>query len=56
MDKSEYEILMNKLNVYQTETHPRKAIHMTLVSVNGISQNKYAYVFQSGITGDQLFA
>ena len=55
MDKSEYEKLMNRLSTFQKETHPRKAIHMTLVSANGLSNGKYASVFQNIITGVQLF-
>ena len=54
-DKSEYGNLMNKLSAFQKEMHPRKAIHMTLVSANGFSGGKYASVFQNVITGEQLF-
>ena len=55
VEKSEYEKLMNRLSTFQKETHPRKAIHLTLVSANGLSNGKYASVFQNVITGDQLF-
>ena len=55
MDKSEYEKLMNRLNAFQKEAHPKKAIHMTLVSANGLSKGKYASAFQNIITGEQLF-
>ena len=55
MDKSEYEKLMNRLNTFQNETHPKKAIHMTLVSSNGLSNGKYASAFQNVINGEQLF-
>ena len=46
---------MNRLSIFQKETHPRKAIHMTLVSANGFVNGKYASVFQNVITGEQLF-
>ena len=55
LDKCEYEKLMNRLSIFQKETNPRKAIHMTLVSANGLSNGKYASVFQNVITGEQLF-
>ena len=55
VDRSEYEKLMNRLSTFQKETRPRKAIHMTLVSVNGLLAGKYSSVFQNVITGEQLF-
>lgn len=55
VDKSEYGRLMNRLSTFQKETHPRKAIHLTLISANGLSIGKYASVFQNVITGEQLF-
>ena len=56
VDKSEYGKLMNRLNTFQKETNPRKAIHMTLISANGLAKGKYASVFLNVITGDQLFS
>ena len=56
LNKTEYEKLQNRLCAFQKETKPRKAIHMTLVSVNGLADGKYAFVFQNVITGEQLFA
>ena len=55
-NKEEYEKLMNRLSAFQKETGSRKAIHMTVVSANGMKRNKYAAVFQSEITGEDLFA
>ena len=55
VDKVEYEKLINRLSIFQKETQPRKAIHMTLVSANGFLDGKYASVFQNIITGEQLF-
>ena len=54
-DKAEYGNLMKKLNSFVCETAPKKAIHMTLVSANGLSEGRYSSVFQNVITGDQLF-
>ena len=55
VDKVEYGKLMNRLSTFQKEIQPRKAIHMTLVSANGLLNGKYASVFQNVITGEQLF-
>lgn len=55
IDKTEYNKLLNRLSTFQKETHPKKAIHMTLISANGISRGKYNSVFQNIITGEQLF-
>ena len=55
-DKTEYENIMHRLSAFQEETKPKKAIHITLVSANGLKRNKYSGVFQSIITGDDLFA
>lgn len=56
IDKEEYNKLMNRLSVFQRETSSRKAIHITLVTVNNLKENKYSSVFQNVITGDELFA
>ena len=55
VDKPEYGKLMNRLSSFQKETTPKKAIHMTLISANGIAKGKYASVFQNVITCEQLF-
>ena len=55
LDKSEYGKLMNRLNAFQKETHPQKAIHITLITANGLSNGKYNSAFQNTITGEQLF-
>ena len=56
VNKAEYGKLMNRLSAFQKETKTKKAIHMTLVSVNSLKNNRYASVFQNVITGDDLFA
>ena len=56
VDKTEHEKLVNRLSAFQKETQPRKAIHMTLVSANGLLNGKYSSVFQNVITGEQLFS
>ena len=51
----EYKKLLKRLTVFQQETGTAKAIHITLVSANGLAKNKYSDVAQSVITGDDLF-
>ena len=55
VDKTEYGKILNKLAAFQQETNTRKTIHVTLVSVNGLKNNKYVSVFQNQITGEELF-
>ena len=55
VDKNEYGRLMNRLSAFREETGTEKAIHMTIISVNGLKKNKYASVFQNEISGDDLF-
>jgi len=46
--------LRNKVEVFRRVTGTRKAIHLTLVSTYGLQNNKYASVFQSSVTMDEL--
>ena len=55
LDQEEYEKIERRLTVFQTESKTDKAIHITLVSANGYKQNKYSHIFQSVITGEELF-
>ena len=56
VDKEEYAKLMNRLDVFRKESGTVKALHMTLVSVNGMKNNQYSTVFQNVISCDDLFA
>lgn len=55
VDKIEHGKILNRLTVFQKETAPQKAIHITLVSFAGLKKNPYSSVFQSIVTGDDLF-
>ena len=46
--------LRSKVEAFKRGTGTRKAIHLTLVSPYGLKQNKYASVFQSSVTMDEL--
>ncbi|MBO4395742.1 MAG: ATP-binding protein [Eubacterium sp.] len=51
----EYKKLQNRINRFAKETGSKKSLHITLVSANGLKQNKYSSVFQNSISGDELF-
>ena len=52
----EYEKLQSRLSSFQKESKTSKAIHITLISANGLAKNKYSGVVQNIITGDNLFS
>ncbi len=56
MTDQETQKLMHRLTAFREETNANKAIHLTLVSANGMRTNAYSGVFQSVITGEDLFA
>lgn len=47
--------LQNKINTFIKETVNKKAIHLTLISANGIVKNAYAEIVQNDINGEDLF-
>ena len=53
--KDEYEKIKNRLAVFQNETGCRKSIHITLITVNGLKNNKYSGIAQNVISGEDLF-
>lgn len=55
MNREEYEKLLNRLSVFEQEVNPGKAIHLTLVSANGVKGGSYLSAVQNVITGDDLF-
>lgn len=51
-----YEVtLRNKMDTFIKETSCKKAIHLTLLSANGLAHNDYAGIVQNEIAGDELF-
>ena len=48
--------LRNKLGSFMRETAPAKALHTTMVTLDGVASNSHKGVLVSEITGDDLFA
>ena len=53
---SEYRAdLLNKTAVFEEEIHPKKAVHITLITANGFKRNEYADVVQNVVGPESLF-
>ena len=55
IDAGYEEALRNKMDSFINETACKKALHLTFLSVNGLSHNDHAGIVQNEITGDALF-
>jgi hypothetical protein len=55
IDASMAEDLRRRLDVFQAEVKPRKALHLTIISVSGVARNAYYDTVQRVITADDLF-
>lgn len=53
--KEAYEQLLHRLSVFRQEAKPKKAVHITLISANGVQPGKYINVAQNILDGDALF-
>lgn len=54
---SKYELeLKNKLAVFMSETNCNKALHLTMVSANGLKHNAHSGIVQNEISGEDLFS
>ena len=47
--------LSNKIEIFKEETGTECAVHLTLVTMNGVKRNENASVVQSEVTADDLF-
>ena len=47
--------LANKIAVFKEETGTESAVHLTLVTMNGVKRNENSYIVQSEVTADDLF-
>ena len=56
LDKDALEDLEEKAEVFRAVSKTKKAIHLTMVTTNGLISNAYANQVQSEITLDDLFA
>lgn len=48
--------LLGKLNAYEREANPGKALHLTMCTTCGIAHNAHAGVVQREVTADDLFS
>lgn len=55
IDQTEYEKIRNRVEVFREETGCKKAIHTTLITINGLKTNKYSKAAQNIITAKELF-
>ncbi len=47
--------LINKVTSFVEEAHPRKSVHVTLITSNGFKRNEYSDVIQNDVGPDSLF-
>ena len=53
---AEYEkALLNKLEAFEREARPNKALHLTMVTSHGLTRNVHADIVQRELTIDELF-
>lgn len=55
IDRAYERNLRNKLAAFARETGTRKALHLTMVTANGIARNQYSGIVQSEVTAEELF-
>ena len=56
MESADYASIRNKLIRFKEEARTGKAIHLTLVSAQGVVRNAFSDEIQAQIAGDDLFA
>ncbi len=56
IDKEYAAKLSRKLSVFREVTKTRKAVHLTMITSNGVERNEYSSRIQSEVTLDDLFA
>ena len=55
IDRDYSENLQNKLDAFMEEVAPQKAVHLTMISANGLVMNNYSGIIQSNIVLADLF-
>ena len=55
LDQKKMEELKRKREVFIAATHTRKAVHLTMITPEGLKDNAYAREIQSQVTLDDLF-
>ena len=56
IDKAYSKELKQKRDVFREQTKTRKAVHLTMITTEGVKRNVYYNDIQSEVTLDQLFA
>lgn len=47
--------LINKMDSFIDEVHPKKSVHITLITSNGLRQNMYSDIIQNNVAPEKLF-
>ena len=55
IDRDYSENLQNKLEAFIEEVSPQKAVHLTMITANGLVQNNYSGIIQSSVVLADLF-
>ena len=55
IDEKYAQNLLNKMNVFKEITGTKKALSLTMISLNGIAKNKYYGIVQKEIKAEELF-
>jgi hypothetical protein len=53
--KSYEENLQNKISSFKEETQTSKAVHLLMITTNGVKQNKYAEIVQKQLTLNNIY-
>ncbi|MCQ2287122.1 MAG: ATP-binding protein [Bacteroidales bacterium] len=56
LNKTEYQKIMDRCEIFSTETQSKKGIHVTMITIFGLKKNTYSDIAQSEVTMDDLFA
>ena len=55
IDREYHDNLQNKLQTFIDATAPQKAVHLTMISANGVAQNQYSGILQNVVVLSDLF-
>ena len=47
--------LLEKINTFREESKTKKAVHLTMITSNGLAHNAYSGNVINEVTGDDLF-
>lgn len=54
--KKDNDSFQNKIEAFSQSIQTKKAIHLTLITSYGLTQNEYSYAIQNSLTADDLFS